>query len=255
MKRIFSWNVNGIRAINRKGFRSWLAKTNPDILVIQETKAHIEQLDEDLKYQKNYKSYFFSAAKLGYSGVALYTKTEPISVEPLGVRDFDIEGRTLIAHYPGFILINCYFPNSQREAKRIDYKLAFCDAVLEKCNQFANKGHKILLCGDYNIAHKPIDLTNPKKNEHNPGYLPQERAWMTKFLEAGYVDVFRHYHPDEPGHYTWWSYMHQARSKDIGWRIDYTCVSKELLSAAQNVKIHKGILGSDHCPISIDLNV
>ena len=255
MKSIFSWNVNGIRAIDRKGFRKWLSRANPDILAIQETKADVEQLDEDLKNIEGYTSYFYSAQKKGYSGVALYTKEKPLSIEPLGDPSFDFEGRTIIAKYADFTLINCYFPNSQLEAKRIDYKIAFCDTVLQKCDELVKNGENIVLCGDYNIAHEPIDLANPKANEKNPGYFPEERNWMTKFLNAGYIDIFRHFHPDEPGHYTWWSYRSQARARDIGWRIDYHSVNKNFISAVKAVNIHKGILGSDHCPISIDLDV
>ena len=256
MKRIYSWNVNGIRAIDRKGFRKWLAKTEPDILALQETKADIEQLDESLKNIDGYTSYFYSSSqKKGYSGVALYTKEKPLEIEPLGDPNYDIEGRTIIAHYKDFSLINCYFPNSQTEGKRLDYKLMFCDRILDKCNDLVSKGRNIVLLGDYNIAHTEIDLKNPKNNEKNPGYFPEERAWMTKFLNAGYIDTFRHFHPDEPGHYTWWSYRFKARDRDAGWRIDYHSVNKDFMGAVKNTQIHKSVLGSDHCPISIDLDV
>jgi exodeoxyribonuclease-3 len=255
MKNIFSWNVNGIRAADRKGLRNWIKQDDPDILALQETKAHEEQLTKELKEIDGYRSYFLSARKRGYSGVALYSKEEPLAIEPLGDDNFDVEGRTIIARYPGFTLINCYFPNSQTEGKRLDYKLAFCDTLLNKCNDLVKNGEKVLLCGDYNIAHKPIDLANPKSNEKNPGYFPEERAWMTKFLNAGYIDTFRHFHPNEPGHYTWWSYRLRARARDIGWRIDYHCVNKDFQDAVLETKIHKGVMGSDHCPVSIRLDV
>jgi exodeoxyribonuclease-3 len=255
MKHIFSWNVNGIRAVDRKGLRKWMEKANPDILAIQETKADVEQLDGELKNIDGYTSYFYSAQKNGYSGVALYSKEKPLAIEPLGSGGFDIEGRTIIAKYPNFTLINCYFPNSQLAANRIHYKMAFCDTILEKCNELVQNGENVLLLGDYNIAHKAIDVHNPDAKDVYPGYFPEERAWMTKFLNAGYVDTFRHFYLDEPGQYTWWSYKFQERARNIGWRIDYNCVNKDFLHAVKGVKIHKGVLGSDHCPISIDLDV
>lgn len=255
MKQFFSWNVNGIRACAKKGFVDWTVNTAPDILAIQETKAHPDQLDESLLKIPGYQSYWFSAQRKGYSGVALYCKEEPEKLEQLGVEAFDNEGRTIIAHYPAFTLINCYFPNSQPEGVRLDYKLAFCQAVLKKCDDLAAEGKNLVLCGDFNIAHTPIDLKNPKANESNPGYLPEEREWMTTYLGAGYTDTFRKFHPDEPGHYTWWSYRFKAREKDIGWRLDYHCVNNDFTSAVNNVNIHKNIMGSDHCPVSISLNL
>src|SRR6056297_2164177 len=182
MKRIFSWNINGIRAADRKGLQRWIKNAQPDILALQETKAHKEQLSQELKEIEGYTSYFKSAKKRGYSGVALYCREEPLAIEALGVDDFDVEGRTIIAKFPEYTLINCYFPDSQLEGKRIHYKLAFCDAILEKCNSLIKKGENLLLCGDYNIAHKPIDLKNPKDYENFPGYFPEEREWMTRFL-------------------------------------------------------------------------
>lgn len=255
MIKIYSWNVNGIRACARKGFLNWVKKTNMDILAIQEIKAQPEQLDEDLKNIDGYKSYWYSAKRKGYSGVALYSKEEPLAVEPLGVNKFDVEGRTLIAHYPNFFLINCYFPNSQEQGARLDYKLSFCSTILQVCNKLISAGKNIVLCGDYNIAHTAIDLKNPKANEKNAGYLPEERDWMSTFLSAGYTDTFRKFHPDQPGHYTWWSYRFKAREKDIGWRIDYLCINNSFASAVTEAKIFKTVLGSDHCPISITLDV
>lgn len=255
MKKIFSWNVNGIRAAQKKGFIDWVLKTDMDVLAIQETKAQKDQLDDELLNINGYKSYFESAERKGYSGVAIYTKEAPLSISNLGLKEFDSEGRTLIAHFNNFSLVNCYFPNSQGEGARLDYKLDFCNAVLEKCQDLVNNGKNVLLCGDYNIAHTAIDLKNPKTNEKNAGYLPEEREWMTKFLEAGYTDTFRNLHPNEPGHYTWWSYRFKAREKDIGWRIDYHCVNKSFSDKVLNSEIHKTIMGSDHCPLSIELAV
>lgn len=255
MKNIYSWNVNGIRAGVKKGFLDWIADTAPDMLAIQETKAQPEQLGEELLNMNGYRSYWFSAERKGYSGVALFSKDEPLSVEPLGVEEFDVEGRTLIANYPAFLLINCYFPNSRDAGSRLDYKLDFCNAILDKCNSLISQGKQIVLCGDYNIAHTAIDLKNPKTNEKNAGYLPEEREWMSTFLSAGYTDTFRKFHPDEPGHYTWWSYRFQARVKNIGWRIDYHCVNNSFADAVTDARIHKTVMGSDHCPISVTIDV
>lgn len=255
MIKIYSWNVNGIRAAQKKGFIEWLKESDIDILAIQETKAQQDQLDESLININGYKSYFESADRKGYSGVAIYTKEEPNSIDVLGTKEFDMEGRAIIAHYDNFSLLNCYFPNSQGEGARLNYKIDFCDAILEKCNSLVKSGKNIVLCGDYNIAHTEIDLKNPKNNEKNAGYLPEERAWMTKFLAAGYSGTFRELHPNEPGHYTWWSYRFQARQKDIGWRIDYHCVNNNFTNKVIDTKIHKTVMGSDHCPLSIELDI
>lgn len=255
MKKIYSWNVNGIRAAQKKGLIDWILKTDMDILAIQETKAQKEQLDDDLIKIDGYKSYFRSAERKGYSGVAIYSKEEPKEIDILQIDEFDCEGRTIIAHFNDFSLINCYFPNSQGEGARLNYKIDFCNAILEKCNELVKSGKNIVLCGDYNIAHRAIDLKNPKTNEKNAGYLPEERDWMTKFLDSGYTDTFRKLHPDEPGHYTWWSYRFKAREKDIGWRIDYHCVNNKFADKVIDSKIHKTVMGSDHCPLSIELDI
>ncbi|MDA3899721.1 MAG: exodeoxyribonuclease III [Spirochaetes bacterium] len=254
MKTIFSWNVNGIRAADKKGLRKWITDANPHILALQETKARPDQLEPDLLEINGYTSFFMSAQKAGYSGVALYTKETPHLVEGLGITEFDSEGRTIIASFDQFTLINCYFPNSQAEGKRLDYKLNFCNAVLEKCNELVKNGKNIVLCGDYNIAHQAIDLKNPKTNEKNPGYLPEERKWMSQFLTTGFVDTFRHFHPGEEGHYSWWSYRFKARDKNTGWRIDYHCVNTDFMNHVKKATIHNSIMGSDHCPVSIELD-
>jgi exodeoxyribonuclease-3 len=255
MKRIFSWNVNGIRACAKKGLVQWIRETDPDILAVQETRALPEQLGSELLNIDTYKSYWFSAERKGYSGVALYSKEAPLQLEPLGVEAFDKEGRVMIAHYKTFTVVNCYFPNSQEGGARLGFKLDFCDAILKKCNTMVHEGKQVVLCGDYNIAHTAIDLKNPKANEKNAGYLPEERSWMSAFLSAGYVDTFRKFHPDEPGHYTWWSYRFNARAKDIGWRIDYHCVNADFAGAVVAAEIHKTVMGSDHCPVSVALKV
>jgi len=253
MKSIISWNVNGIRAVEKKGFIDWVKETSPDVLAIQETKAQPEQLSGELLNIDGYKSFFMSAVKKGYSGTAIYSKEEPESVENLGVEEFDNEGRTIIAHYKKFSVINCYFPNSQKEGARLDYKIGFNNAILAKCDELVAAGKNIVLCGDYNVAHTPIDLKNPKTNEKNPGYLPEEREWMTKYLKAGYSDVFREQHKGEEGHYSWWSYRFKARDRNIGWRIDYLCVNNSFVAKCGEAKILSDVLGSDHCPVSLKL--
>ena len=257
--RIISWNVNGIRSVAKHGFLDWFAREAPDVLCINETKAEPGQLSPTLinpKIKGNfYRSYWASAKKKGYSGVAIYSIVEPLEVRFLGKDEFDDEGRVLIAEYKDFSLIATYFPNSQEEGKRLDYKLAFCSAILRLCNSLAKKGRHFLLCGDYNIAHKPIDLARPRENENNPGFLPQERAWMDKFTKAGYVDTFRHFHPDAEGHYTWWSYRANVRARNIGWRIDYHCVNPGFLSKVKYSIIRSEVMGSDHCPVEIKLEL
>lgn len=251
--KIVSWNVNGIRAVQKKGFVDILNSFDADIVALQETKAQPSQLDEELLKIDRYSSFFESAQKKGYSGVGIYSKKEPLMVQNLGIEEFDSEGRVLIAHFDEFVLLNCYFPNSQKEGARLSYKLDFCDAILQKCDSFVKEGRDIVLCGDYNIAHTEIDLKNPKSNVKNPGFLPQEREWMSKFLSSGYSDVFREHHPDEEGHYTWWSYRFNARAKNIGWRIDYLCVNESFKHQVQNPKILSEIMGSDHCPVSLEI--
>ncbi len=253
--KIISWNVNGIRAVEKKGFIQWLLETDADVVCIQETKANPAQLSDELlsppaKGGTNYKSYFSSAKKAGYSGTAVYSKVEPDSVENLGDPLYDDEGRVTIAKFGKTAVVSAYFPNSQDAGARLEYKLGFCDAMLKKCDELVKEGFNIVLNGDYNIAHKPIDLANPKSNEKNPGYLPEERAWMDKFTAAGYVDTFRHF-CKEPNMYTWWSYRFHAREKNIGWRIDYQCVNPDFISRVKSSRILADVTGSDHCPIEL----
>jgi exodeoxyribonuclease-3 len=257
--RVVSWNVNGIRAVEKKGFVDWLVKENPDILCLNETKAEPGQLSPKLTNPpvkgKPYCTFWASAVKKGYSGVAIYTKEKPDDVHFLGIKEFDDEGRVLIAEYKDFSLITAYFPNSQDERKRLPYKLAFNDAILKLCNSLVKKGRHFLLCGDFNVAHTPIDLAHPKANENSAGYLPEERAWMDKFLKAGHVDTFRHFHPGEIGQYTWWSYRANARRNNVGWRIDYHCVDKAFLGSVKYSIIRNEVEGSDHCPVEIEIDL
>lgn len=258
--KIVSWNVNGIRAVEKKGFVDILNNFNADVVCIQETKANPNQLSETLLSPpiiengadtgKKWFAYWSSAQKAGYSGTAIYTKVEPDKVQLMDVPDFDNEGRTLIAFFGDVAVISAYFPNSQDAGKRLDYKLAYCNAMLDLCNKLVASGKNIVLCGDYNIAHKPIDLANPKANEGNAGYLPEERAWMDKWTSCGYVDTFRQFCQEEK-QYSWWSYRFHAREKNIGWRIDYQCVNESFMARVKNSKILPDIFGSDHCPVEI----
>lgn len=251
--RLLSWNVNGARAIVKKGFLDWLQKEFPDVLCIQETKAHPEQLTDDVLKPNGYKTYWSAAEKKGYSGVAVFTKREPKFVhEGLGVKEFDTEGRTLMLDYGNFILFNIYFPNGGAGNKRVPFKMKFYDAFLKKAERLKKQGKKLIVCGDINTAHTEIDLARPKENEKNTGFLSEERAWVTKFIEHGYVDTFRYYHKASD-HYTWWDYKTKARERDVGWRIDYFFVTKNLLPKLQKAFILKQVLGSDHCPVGIEL--
>lgn len=250
MTKLVSWNVNGIRAAEKKGFLEWLSGCGADIVSIQETKASPEQLSEALLKPDGYEVYFASAERKGYSGVAVYTRIRPKSVVTLGIRRFDEEGRTLLLEFPEFTLITGYFPNSQEGGARLDYKLDYCDSLLSVCNDLVASGTDVILCGDYNIAHKPIDLANPKANENNAGYLPEERAWMDTFLGTGYVDSFRMFNT-KGGNYSWWSYRFRSREKNIGWRLDYHCVNRRFADAVSEATIETSVMGSDHCPVTL----
>ncbi|MBX7256437.1 MAG: exodeoxyribonuclease III [Candidatus Hydrogenedentes bacterium] len=252
MIKLYSWNVNGIRAIGRKGFLEWMAAERPDVLCVQETKACQGDVEPALREPKGYGSVWHSAVKRGYSGTATFYRTgcEPLSVKPMGIKEFDDEGRVQVLEFKDFTLINAYYPNSQAERARIDYKLAFCDAMLKLCNKLRKAGKHVVICGDYNIAHKEIDLARPKDNRDSPGFYPEECASMDAFVSAGYVDTFRHFTPD-PHHYTWWSYRSAAREKNVGWRIDYHCVNEEFMPRVKSSRIHADVMGSDHCPVSL----
>ena len=252
--KFISWNLNGIRAAARRsGFEDWLQTESPDVLSVQETKARPEQLSESLRHPKAYHSYWHSAVRPGYSGVAIFSKREPLDVtQGLGDPQFDDEGRTLIAEFPEFYLINGYFPHVRHDLTRLDYKLAFCRALAAKAQQLQTK-KPVIVCGDYNIAHTDLDLANPKANRKNPGFLPEEKAWMDDFLALGYHDVFREAHPEQNGHYTWWSYRGTCRERNVGWRIDYQCVHQALRDRILSVSHQKNVPGSDHCPIELVL--
>ncbi|MDR2510618.1 MAG: exodeoxyribonuclease III [Spirochaetaceae bacterium] len=258
--KIVSWNVNGIRAAAEKGFLEYAASDSPDVLCVQETKAEPGQLSEAIKSPVDksgaaYSSFWASAKKRGYSGVAIYTKKPPLDVSVLGSADFDNEGRVLKADFGSFVLITAYFPNSQEGGARLDYKLAFCAEILKLCRALTEAGRHFVLCGDFNIAHRPIDLARPKENEGNPGYLPEERAWMDEFTSAGFVDTFRSLNGDVLNQYSWWSYRMNARARNVGWRLDYHCVDAAFLGAVRGAGIRQDVTGSDHCPVEIEIDI
>jgi exodeoxyribonuclease III len=251
---LMSWNVNGIRAVQRKGFLDWLQSTQPDILCLQETKAHPDQLDEELRNPPGYHSYWVAAKKKGYSGLALYTKTKPVSVQiGLGVEKFDDEGRTLIAEYSDFTLINTYIPSASKGHEVVPFKLEYCDTLLAQMNALRLAGKSVIMCGDVNIAHNAIDLARPKANEKDPGFLPSERAWMDKLVGNGYLDSFRFMYPEQKDAYSWWSERTAGRERNVGWRIDYIFMSAGMEERLISATINTDVRGSDHCPVSIEL--
>lgn len=251
--KLLSWNVNGIRAIHKKGFLDFVSSEAPDILCIQETKAHKEQLPASLTEIDGYKSYFAEATRKGYSGVAIYTRKEPLKVEyGLGFPEFDDEGRTIVADYGNFVLLNIYFPNGKASPERLIYKMSFYEKFLEYIDSLKNTGRKIIFCGDVNTAHKRIDLANPDSNSKVSGFLPEERAWIDKIIDHGYIDTFRVF-DKEPDNYTWWDYKTRARERNVGWRIDYFFISKNLVPSLNRAAILSNVFGSDHCPIEIVL--
>ncbi|MFP3984263.1 MAG: exodeoxyribonuclease III [Desulfurivibrionaceae bacterium] len=252
--KLISWNVNGIRALAKKGFREIVDDLAPDVLALQETKAHKDQLPEELVDLPGYSSYWHGAEKKGYSGVAVYSRIEPRRVwAGLGEEEFDREGRVITLEFDDFFLVNVYFPNSGEELKRLDYKLQFNESLLVFVENLRNR-KSVVVCGDYNVAHKAIDLRNPDRNENNAGFTPQERRWMDDFLASGFVDTFRMF-TREGGHYTWWSYRFNARAKDIGWRIDYFCIDSASKEKVKSSVILKDVMGSDHCPVEMEYSV
>jgi exodeoxyribonuclease-3 len=253
--KIISWNVNGLRAVYKKGAFDRILEENPDILCIQETKSRPDQLPLELLNLPGYTCHFhFPTVKKGYSGVAIYTKITPKTVvNDLGIEKMDQEGRLIMAEYSDFILINCYFPNGGGAPERLRYKLDFYDYFLKHIEKLHKKQPNIIFCGDVNVAHKPIDLARPKANETHVGFLPIERAWVDKVLDKGWVDIFRHFYPDQEGAYTYWDMKSFSRDRNVGWRIDYFFASPEMMERVKSIKILDEILGSDHCPIELIL--
>jgi len=251
--KILSWNVNGIRAAYKKGLFKWIKKESPDILCIQEIKALPEQVPQQLKNIPGYNIFWHSAERKGYSGVVTFTKEKPIDVKKgFGIDKFDIEGRTLITEFPSFMLFNIYFPNGKKNQERLDFKLDFYDTFLAYADNIKAKGKNIIVCGDFNTAHKEIDLARPKENEKVSGFLPIERAWIDTFIDHGYVDTFRHFN-NKSDQYSWWDMKTRARDRNVGWRIDYFFINKEFMSHVKKAFIHQDIMGSDHCPVGIEI--
>jgi exodeoxyribonuclease III len=249
--KILCWNVNGIRAAERGGFLEWLYRESPDILCVQETKANPEQLDEALSKPNGYHVYWNYPERKGYGGVATFTREKPSRVEyGFGIQRFDVEGRVIISAYSDFILFNVYFPNGKKDETRLKYKMNFYEAFFDLVEPLRQEGNSLIICGDFNTAHKEIDLARPKENEKISGFLPVERAWMDKLTTHGYVDAFRHFNK-EPGQYTWWDLKSRARERNVGWRIDYFFVTKNLLELVSKAFIIPEVAGSDHCPIGI----
>ncbi len=255
MTVLYSWNVNGIRAAHRKGILDWIAEAQPDILCVQETKAHPDQLDAELREPPGYHSYWAWSERPGYSGVGLYSKVEPRSVQiGLGIEDYDREGRTIIADLGDFTFIGAYFPNGGRDHARVPFKMAYKADFLRICEELRAAGRSVIFCGDVNTAHQEIDLARPKTNQKTTGFLPEERAWIDEVVEAGYVDIFRQRNPDLEGAYTWWTNIGGARGRNVGWRIDYFFVTPDLVPRITDAAIHANVMGSDHCLISLTLS-
>ena len=253
--KLLSWNVNGIRAADKKGLFQWFTKEKPDILCLQEIKAQKEQLPSHLRNAPNYHLYVNSAEKKGYSGVATYTKQKPLDIKiGFGIDKFDKEGRIIITEYSKFMLFNIYFPNGKKNQERLDYKLDFYDTFLAYADNLKAKRKNIVVCGDFNTAHKEIDLARTKENEKVSGFLPIERAWIDTFIHHGYIDTFREFNK-QPEQYSWWDMKTRARERNVGWRIDYFFVNKEFMKYVKNSFILQDVLGSDHCPIGIEIEV
>ncbi len=253
--KIWSWNVNGLRAVLNKGFVHIIQQEAPDILGLQETKLQEHQIPEELAAMDGYLQYWSHAQRKGYSGTALFSKLLPNGFEnAFGVEDLDSEGRINIAEYGKFFLFNIYFPNGQKDDERLAYKLRFYDRCLEVMEEKRKSGKIVLVAGDYNTAHHPIDLANPKENEKTSGFLPIERAWLDKLVEYGWVDTFREFN-SSPQQYSWWSYRAGARPRNVGWRIDYFWVNKEAMEYVSNAGIRQDIEGSDHCPVWVELTL
>lgn len=250
--KLISWNVNGLRAAVKKGFLEYFEEVDADIFCLQETKLQEGQIELDLKTYKDYWNY---AVKKGYSGTAIFTKVEPLSVQyGLGIPEHDTEGRVITLEFEEFFMVTVYTPNSQAELKRLDYCMTFEDAILEYIKNL-DKTKPVVLCGDLNVAHEEIDLKNPKTNRKNAGFSDEERAKFSAFLDAGFIDSFRYFYPDLTDAYSWWSYRMNARARNTGWRIDYFVVSKRLKDKLVDAKIHSEVLGSDHCPVELELNL
>lgn len=250
--RFYSWNVNGLRACVQKGFTEFFLQSDADFFSIQETKLQPGQLQLDLP---GYEQYWCYAQKKGYSGTAIFTRHHPLSATTgIGVPELDTEGRVITLEYDEFYLVNCYTPNAQQELARIEHRMAWEDAFLSYLKELDTK-KPVILCGDLNVAHQEIDLKNPATNHGSAGFSDQERAAFTRLLENGFTDSFRYLHPDAKDRYSWWSYRFKARERNTGWRIDYFVVSSRMRPLIQKADIHADIMGSDHCPVELELSI
>ena len=248
--KLISWNVNGLRAVMKKGFMEFFDKVDADIVCLQEIKLQEGQIDLELP---GYHDYWNYALKKGYSGTAVFSKIKPSNVTyGLGIEEHDTEGRIITLEFDSYFVVTVYTPNSQHGLLRLDYRLQWEDAILEHVKDL-DKKKPVILCGDLNVAHEEIDLKNPKANKKNSGFTPEERGKMAQFLSSGFIDTFRHFRPEETGHYSWWSYRSNCRERNIGWRIDYFITSKRLSSNLAGAEIHWDIMGSDHCPVELTL--
>lgn len=250
--KLISWNVNGLRAVMNKGFKEFFESIDVDAICLQETKLQEGQIEFA---PEGYYTYWNSAVKKGYSGTVIFTKAKPINVTyGIGIEEHDQEGRVITAEYESFYLVDCYTPNSQRELTRLDYRMKWEDDFRKYLEEL-NQKKPVILCGDLNVAHNEIDLKNPKTNRHNAGFTDEERNKMTELLGAGFTDSFRYLYPDKTDIYSWWSYMFHAREKNAGWRIDYFIVSDSIKDKIKESKILTEIMGSDHCPVELDIEI
>ena len=251
--KITTWNVNGYRAVLRKEALNWVPEVDPDVLCLQEIKVQLDQISEEEAQLDGYQGVWNSAERKGYSGTATFHKADPVAVEKgIGIEQFDIEGRVIRSQFEDFYLYNIYFPNGGQENKRVPFKLEFYEELLKICDELHQSGKKIIITGDFNTAHNEIDLANPKSNEKNTGFLPEERVWIDTYLQNGFADAFRELYPDQEA-YTWWTYRSNARARNVGWRLDYFLVSEGLMERVDDVVVHGDIMGSDHCPVSLIL--
>lgn len=255
MKKFISWNVNGLRAVEKKGFLDFLQTCGADILAVQETKACPEQLSSALLRPEGFHAYYCCAERKGYSGVACFCRQEPLTVQyGLGIEEFDCEGRTLLLEYPDYYFLNIYFPNGGQGEERLAFKLRFYEAFLKKSKELFATGKTVITCGDVNTAHEERDLARPQQNQTVSGFLPQERAWLTRFFTEGYIDAFRLFQQGG-GYYTWWDYKTRARERNVGWRLDYFMVNKLSADKICRADMLPEVLGSDHCPIRIEIDL
>ena len=254
--KILSFNVNGIRAILKKGFLEDVARLKPDVLFLQETKADVDQIPEEVRNLDGYHTFWHSCErKKGYSGVGVMTKIKPDDVNmKIGVEDIDNEGRIMEVDFGAFIAYGVYFPNGSQGNKRVPYKLDFYDQLFARCEEQRKAGKKIVVCGDYNTAHREIDLARPKENQKTTGFLPEERVKLDELVDNGWLDTFREFYPDEEARYSYWDYFTRARERNVGWRIDYHWITEDLRPALKNAFISDDVMGSDHCPVGIILN-